>query len=392
MATVVPVTGNTEFTRPENRAFYPALDGIRAIAFLMVFGQHYLTMPLGWTGVDLFFVLSGFLITGILFDSRDDRYRVRNFYIRRTLRIFPLYYGVLLALLLATPFVHWSLDKGDIAWPLYLGNFLRFVRPYTQNSPLQRAADFQPHGVIFGYPFVLYLGHFWSLCVEEQFYLLWPWVVFWVRDRRKLLWICAASLPICLAMRIAGQHLLPGWMVEGEAWQRVTPFRFDSLLIGGLIALWLRGPKPHALLRAGRMLAGPALAIALTWAFLLSPRLLEWNPYPMPGWMPTFGLSLMDIVFALVVVATLQPGTFFYRLFDRRPLRWLGRISYGLYVFHDIFHLFYLSAAAVLLPHLNPAFGASIIGLPTSIALAWLSWNLYESRFLNLKEKWTIRG
>src|SRR4051812_33973991 len=84
------VTGNTPLTQPENRAFYPALDGIRAIAFLMVFGQHYLMLPWGWSGVDLFFVLSGFLITGILFDTRNDRHRVRNFYVRRTLRIMPL--------------------------------------------------------------------------------------------------------------------------------------------------------------------------------------------------------------------------------------------------------------------------------------------------------------
>src|ERR1700728_3407250 len=94
------VTGNTAQTRPENRAFYPALDGMRAIAFLVVFGHHYLQLPWGWAGVDLFFVLSGFLITGILFDTRNDPNRVRNFYLRRTLRIFPLYYGVMAALLL----------------------------------------------------------------------------------------------------------------------------------------------------------------------------------------------------------------------------------------------------------------------------------------------------
>lgn len=102
------VTGNTEHTRPENRAFYPALDGLRAIAFLMVFMEHYLEFPWGWAGVDVFFVLSGFLITGILFDSLDDPYRVRNFYVRRTLRIFPLYYGIMLALVLSWPLIHWQ--------------------------------------------------------------------------------------------------------------------------------------------------------------------------------------------------------------------------------------------------------------------------------------------
>ena len=73
------VAGNTQYTQPENRAFYPALDGLRAVAFLMVLLEHYNQFPWGWAGVDLFFVLSGFLITGILFDSQNDTYRVRNF-------------------------------------------------------------------------------------------------------------------------------------------------------------------------------------------------------------------------------------------------------------------------------------------------------------------------
>src|SRR5580698_10512614 len=124
------VTGNIVHTRPENRAYFPALDGIRALAFVMVLGQHYVATPWGWTGVDIFFVLSGFLITGILFDSRDDPHRVRNFYIRRTLRIFPLYYGIFLVLLLSTPLIHWSWSRSWIAWPLYLGNYLRFLHPY----------------------------------------------------------------------------------------------------------------------------------------------------------------------------------------------------------------------------------------------------------------------
>ena len=116
-ANLTPVAGNTAHTKPENRAFYPALDGLRAIAFLMVFGQHYLQLPWGWAGVDLFFVLSGFLITGILFDTCDDSHRIRNFYVRRTLRIFPLYYGVMLALLLMQPIIHWHLNWHWLIWP-----------------------------------------------------------------------------------------------------------------------------------------------------------------------------------------------------------------------------------------------------------------------------------
>ena len=95
--------------KPEIKA---ALDGMRAIAFMMVFLQHYCGLKWGWSGVDLFFVLSGFLITGILFDSRNDLHRARNFYVRRTLRIFPLYYGIMLLLLLSSPVFHWDWSWG----------------------------------------------------------------------------------------------------------------------------------------------------------------------------------------------------------------------------------------------------------------------------------------
>ena len=99
-----------------------------------VFLWHYVGLPYGWAGVDVFFVLSGFLITGILYDTRDDPHRVRNFYIRRTLRIFPLYYGVFLTVFLMTPFMHWEWTWQWIAWPLYLGNFLPFLYPHLNNE------------------------------------------------------------------------------------------------------------------------------------------------------------------------------------------------------------------------------------------------------------------
>ena len=144
------------------------------------------------TGVDAFFVLSGFLITGILYDTRDEPGRVRNFYIRRTLRIFPLYYGVLLILLVLTPLFHWAWTWQWIAWPLYLGNFLHLFYPHLNNPFVIAFADADLLSKTSR--FIVTLGHFWTLCVEEQFYLVWPWVVFAVRDRRKLINICVTCI------------------------------------------------------------------------------------------------------------------------------------------------------------------------------------------------------
>jgi hypothetical protein len=217
LATTEPVTGNTPETRPENRAFYPALDGLRAVAFLMVFLQHYYAMPWGWTGVNIFFVLSGFLITGILFDSRDDPHRARNFYVRRTLRIFPLYYAIVFALLLAEPIMHWQWSRAWIAWPLYLGNLLRAWSPRAgmAGSTLQIAANGWLESPRFP-QLGLSLGHFWSLCVEEQFYLIWPWVVFWIRSRRTLLWVCGSVVLADVVLRFVGQSFLPAWMIHQD--------------------------------------------------------------------------------------------------------------------------------------------------------------------------------
>ena len=231
---------------------------------MMVFVQHYLQIPWGWTGVDVFFVLSGFLITGILFDTRDHPHRVRNFYIRRTLRIFPLYYGLMLLLVLSYPLLKWQWTWAWLLWPAYLGNFCRGIHPYVSYSALEMLADFQPlsrtwHG------FQLFLGHFWSLCVEEQFYLVWPWVVFRIRDRKRLIVVCFACIVICPLMRFVGNHTLPQYMLDQEVLYRWTPFRVDALLLGGLVALLRRGPAQRDMLKAAQLLFGILSACVLVY-------------------------------------------------------------------------------------------------------------------------------
>jgi peptidoglycan/LPS O-acetylase OafA/YrhL len=386
----LPVTGNTEHTRPENRAFYPALDGLRAIALLMVVLEHYRGLPWGWTGVDIFFVLSGFLITGILYDSRNDRHRVRNFYVRRTLRIFPLYYGVMIGVLLFWPLVHWRLTLTWLAWPLYLGNFLRFLHPYVDDNPSLWLVNFQPTGSFHGHTVRLYLGHFWSLCVEEQFYLLWPWVVFALKDRRKILAVCAASLPLSLALRILASHVAPAWMLDGELLYRATPFRIDALLLGGLVAMLVRGDHLPELMGFARRAIVVCLILGTACVLFIPSARFFLPGHQEPAWRFSWGLTGIDLLAALLIIAALDPTTFIFRALHVRPLRWLGRISYGGYVFHDIWH-YELSAWLRQHPPKHPLFAVSCIGVTLTILAAWLSFRFFESPFLELKERWTLR-
>jgi peptidoglycan/LPS O-acetylase OafA/YrhL len=397
-----PVTGNTENTRPENRAFYPALDGLRAIAFLMVFAQHYLTMPWGWTGVNIFFVLSGFLITGILVDTRDSPHRARIFYLRRTLRIFPLYYGLFLVALLLTPLLHWQWSKGWLAWPLYLGNYLRFLTPRVMDSGtlLHLAVDGHLHSRIWPHN-EFNIGHFWSLCVEEQFYLVWPWVVFWTRSRRALLYLCGGTVIIVPLLRLAAQAHAPAWMLQQELLYRATPFQLDSLLLGGLIALlWrdgslaTRDAHRHRLTQAARWVALAAgLAAAAYIALTLNLRDPLWRlHYSYPAWHFTWGLSFVNIFAAALILCCLHTDNSLSRLLALRPLRWIGRISYGAYVFHDVFRVSFTLIVQRISNHSSfvaahaPA-AIAVIGLPATLLIAYVSFRFFETPFLQLKER-----
>ena len=322
----------------------------------------------GYCGVNLFFVLSGFLITGILIDTRSAPHFFKTFYTRRALRIFPLYYATLaLLLLLAHPLhFHWN------GWEYY---FLT----YTQNLALWRNAVPMSLGRF-------NINHFWSLQVEEQFYLVWPWVVFRVKRPATLALVALASCVPILLLRIVfvvmRGHPHFTWMFLPYA---PTFSCADNLLFGCALSAMLRTSARQRVLRlAPRALAACLAALAVT--FVLNHG-LDWTQ---SFFMPTFGFSLLGLTSASLIATTLNAGSNAQRIFSLPLFRFFGRYSYGLYVFHYSIEG-YLTAPLRAVTHNHVHSKALAVLLPAvviaalSVIVAMLSYHLYESQFLSLK-------
>lgn len=384
---------------PENKLYYPALDGIRALAVLAVFVAHYLEdlpPPLrwGWAGVDIFFVLSGFLITGILYDTRNTENRFRVFYARRTLRIFPLYYGILLFGALLTPIFHWIWSPAWVLWFVYLGNYARFIwisSPLFARGALEHLMAQPPyHHLTF-----LYLGHLWSLCVEEQFYLVWPLVVFSIRDRVRLRRLCLVVICATLLARIVCVFTVPKVYLDAGLLYRVTPLRIDAFLIGGLAALCLRGTEAKRMLRMARPTLLLFVAGFAAWEILYR-ALSGLNHFFYPDTTPvlmTIGYTLIDLFAAVLIVSVLRTKGVLFRIFDYRWARELGKISYGFYVFHDVFHGLWMGIAKnIVKGKLGAEALSAVFALVGTTVIAYLSYRYFETPFLRLKSRFMVKS
>lgn len=382
----------TNLPKPENHRHYPGLDGLRALAVLMVLIQHYIPLPpeavWGWTGVRIFFALSGFLITGILYDTREAGHRWSVFYARRALRIFPLYYGVLLVAMLLYPLCRWALSSSYWLWPFYLQNFARFFSPTAQ---VMTGHIDHLYSTRYLHPLVrLRMGHFWSLAVEEQFYLIWPFIVFGVRRRETLMKICVAVVILTPIARLICAFTVPEtWLVLGFQ-ERFTFVQFDALLIGALFALWLRGPHPDLTKLAKRLLLG-LIVVFVSSEFLCSSifhHLLTPNiGKPIFG---SIGLSFIDLWSVVLVLLAIDPATWFSRALQTRFLRHLGMISYGFYVYHDLLHDFYSRIPRHFhLPDPNGVVTA-LIALVMTFVIANVSFYTFERPFLRLKQRFRV--
>jgi peptidoglycan/LPS O-acetylase OafA/YrhL len=363
---------------------FPALDGIRALAIVMVFALHYgggthggfvlnvvnQLRQRGWIGVDLFFTLSGFLITGILYDTRMDSHYFKRFFARRSVRIFPIFYLVFSIFLILTPILHYQWKMGHLLFLLYLGNL-----SLAANSSLDVIRS-STHPA-----WSAHLIHFWSLCVEEQFYLLWPLVVWLVRDRIRLIGVASGLSVLALLLRVAMVPNVP--VSKLEIWiTHQLPFRMDSLLLGAILALVLRGPNSNVWQRLCK------------WSFLIPTIAFIVFSFASPKlsapWLNTIGFSMLALASAGLIGATLRPGSVAFRLFNLKPLRILGKYSYGFYVYHLLWAGAWSALVAYLTPRFHSSVPANAISAVTNFGLSFLvakiSYDYFEVRFLRFKK------
>jgi peptidoglycan/LPS O-acetylase OafA/YrhL len=362
------------------RPHYKSFNGLRGVAVLLVFLCHYGGPPGSlisrtlWVGVDLFFVLSGFLITGILYDSLASPRYFRNFYVRRALRIFPIFFGFFLVLAILIPILHLQVARGILAFVFYFGNLT------VSFADLERHNPTMIHMMIHGHvQEVGNIGHLWSLCVEEQFYLIWPAVVWWVRDRRRLMTVCTIMIAFTLGLRCYLRfHASPLALHYGLLYFS-TYTRCDSLLIGAWLALFLRGNKMSL-----RQLRRMSAALAVIPAVALGLAIHHWreNISQTSPLITTIGFTLISLIAAGILLRSLDEDSFLARVLRFRPLSGLGAISYGFYFIHAIpsAPLHHFAGVHPALVSMVPFFAFGI-----TVSIAWLSFHYFESPFLRLK-------
>jgi peptidoglycan/LPS O-acetylase OafA/YrhL len=364
--------------RPSARRI-PALDGIRGLAILSVIYWHYVACPtalaaprslggilhriglLTWSGVDLFFVLSGFLIGGILWDTRDERLYFQNFYVRRIFRILPLYLLTCGAGALALTL--------RPSWAAVIGNPmpLPVYAVFLQNVWLARNS------------WDVYLAVTWSLAVEEQFYLFFPFVVrfarkSWLPTLVGVLALASAEIRAVLYIHFGGD-----W---AAAVHTLVFCRADALMLGALGAWAIRAPGARAclenrpsILRAAALVLGAAAVIMV---------LEGWTLATLP--MCTFGYTCLALFYlSLVLLAVVRPSGWWASMMRLAPLRSLGRIAYCVYLVHEtVFNVFSYWLGGNAHPRNQLVWTAVAASLVVSLGLAQLSWRYFESKMIRI--------
>ncbi|HEX7365730.1 MAG TPA: acyltransferase [Pelobium sp.] len=336
-----------------------ALDGLRGFAILLVLSFHTFHFMLGWCGVDLFFVLSGFLITGILIDSKESDCYFSNFLLKRVLRIFPLYYLVLAIIIV--PKLFWGLNTVSYtSWTywFYLQNWA-----YIFNGVFPDGRDT--------------LNHFWSLAIEEQFYFLFPFIVKYI-DKGNIPAVLLSLICVAIGTRyfhFSNQNI--GYYVG-------TLSRMDSLSLGALVAYAVRFNR--LTLQKWTL---PFFYLSLI--YIVSISAITQSVHFSNPYFATFGLTLFAVFFAALLVFCILENNFVSKMFNIRALKFIGKISYGLYIYHWILYVFMKPTLEKSVYNTFPysitsKIITSILIIAFSILLSYFSFHYFEKPIINLKK------
>ncbi len=353
--------------------FIPALEGLRGIAIIAVIIYHnfpYGDSLFGWLGVDLFFVLSGFLITGILLrsvniDSTTGYFK--KFYIRRALRIFPLYYLFLFAFLFLFPTLgiinnnEVSEYQDDKFWFIFYAQNWLFTNNFPENSHC--------------------LNHFWSLAVEEQYYIFWPIIIILLRKPKYLLIFLAGFLIFLFGFR----SFIWNAQFEGFNYTNFYTFtRFDGICIGSIIAILSIQRKEFILRHTAAIVTGLA---ALNFIFYFA------NTSGKLPYLAFIGYTTFAAMFGILVYELAYGNSKWLKnIFNGSAIRYLGRISYGLYMFHWPVHYFLRKPLytyfndSLYIPTVFNQILIAFITTSISILFSLISYHFFEMKFLRLKE------
>ena len=360
------------------------LDGVRAIAVLMVMLFHFGYFAAGWVGVQVFFTLSGYLITRILLRARVNRFTAyaANFYWHRALRILPLLYAFVIAS--AAGYLLFGV-------PASFGSDWPWLVTFTANFARMTQTDLGPCFV-----------HIWSLAVEQQFYLVWPVLIFFLPPQAFRFLVGAILLLTPLIRFLVFQHLIQQGFdghYAGKA-AYVLPFtQFDAFAAGAAIALW----NLEQMRFAGRWFLMTLAAVAAAGLGVLTSSYFDgtgafvgslgYSMYLLHGYEYVWGYSLLNILSMLGIVCALR-GVGPMRLLEARILVWIGKISYGVYVYHLPLLLlgeFLMERYGIGIHGLaRPAFFAAWMG--TVILVSNVSFRWLETPFLKFKNHTWMAG
>lgn len=364
-------------TSNNGRKYIPYLEGIRGFGFLSVFFIHYFAPyqmahkgtlayrfwtaaeTISFFAVPVFFVLSGYLIGGILVSTRNREGYFKIFYGRRLVRVFPVYYITLLFVAAFEACQNFHLDHHFWVHFLFIQNlFPSYVKQFS--------------------PAVLL--HYWSLAVEEQFYLLWPLVVWFFPERRKLFAVAGFLVLVMFGVRLVSPHVF----ASPDQIRYFSPTRADAILFGVMLALVRDKAVFEKMKQYAKWVVLPGIAMVFGWTFWtqrLWPQSFRGEQIMIP-W--------VNITAVALVMSVMEESSWFSRVCSKKWICWLGRRSYSLYIFHLVYIRWFYDAVIPYfdkyVPHLYAFLLSNALAFALTLLLATLSYHLIEKRTQKLKQ------